>query len=88
MCCGQISPISHHRGICSEGKKKKKLKGWDFSGFMQLMMHTENTAERKCQKEELIELHQSACASLTQRGFLSIQVLSKPLHRARGSHLA
>lgn len=55
---------------------------------MQLMMRTENTAERKCQKEKLIELHQSACASLTQRGFLSMQVLSKPLHRARGSHLA
>lgn len=51
-------------------------------------MHTENTAERKCQKEKLIELHRSACASLTQRGFLSTQVLSKPLHRARGSHLA
>lgn len=55
---------------------------------MQLMMHTENTAERKCQKEKLIELHQSACASFAQRAFLSIQVLSKPLHRARGSHLA
>lgn len=52
------------------------------------MMLSENTAERKCQKEKLIELHRSACASLTKREFLSIQVLSEPLKGAHGSHLA
>ena len=65
-----------------------RIVAWDFWGFMQLMMHTENTAERKCQKENLIELRRSACASLTQRVFLSVQVLSEPLHGVRGSHLA
>lgn len=65
-----------------------RIRARDFWGFTQLMMHTENAAEGKCQKEKLIELHRSACASLTQRGFLSIQVLSEPLHGARGSHLA
>lgn len=47
-----------------------RVRAWDFWCLMQLMMHTENTAERKCQKEELIEWHRSVRASLRQRGLV------------------